>query len=91
MLAVAEDLCDMSLAEDGGIATRVESMQYDLFDSGVASSYLALHELSHNGVYGKPSLASAEKGHRILTATIESIQELIESFWDDVKDLRSPG
>ena len=91
MLAVAEDLCDMSLAEDGGIATRVESMQYDLFDSGVASSYLALHELSHNGVYGKPSLASAEKGHRILTATIESILELIESFWDDVKDLRSPG
>lgn len=90
MMAVAEDLCDMSLAEDGGIPTRVESMRYDLFDSGVASSYQPFHKLSHNGVYGRPSLASAEKGHRILSATVESIQELIESFWDDVKDLRSP-
>ncbi|MDP7396992.1 MAG: creatininase family protein [Lentisphaeria bacterium] len=89
MLALAEELCDMSLAEDGGIPTRVESMRYDLFGGGVASSYQPFHELSHNGVYGKPSLASAEKGHRILSVTVESIQELIESFWDDVKDLPS--
>jgi len=90
MLAVAADLCDMSRAVDGGIPQRVESMRFDFFGGGVASSYQAFHELSDNGVYGKPSLASADKGHRVLTATVASIQELIESFWEDVKDLQCP-
>jgi creatinine amidohydrolase len=91
MLAIAEDLCDMSRAADGGIPQRVESMRFDLFGGGVASSYQSFHQLSENGVYGKPSLASAEKGHRVLTVTVEAIQELIESFWEDVKDLQGPA
>jgi len=65
-------------------------MRSDMFQSGLASSYRPFHKLSHNGVYGKPSLASAEKGRRILDAAVESIQELIESFWEDVKQLAAP-
>lgn len=87
LLEIAPELVDMTQAEDGGIPHRVESMHFDLFQSGLASNYRAYNKLSHNGVYGKPTLASAEKGRRILNAAVESIQELIEDFWEDVKQL----
>jgi len=90
LLQIAPELVDMTQAEDGGIAHRTESMRFDMFQRGLASSYRPYHELSHNGVYGKPSLASAEKGQRILEAAVVSIQELIESFWEDVKQLAAP-
>ena len=84
ILAVAEELVDMTKAEDGGNPQRVDSMNFDLFGGGVASSYQDYKEATHNGVFGKPTLASAEKGERILAAAVQSIQELIESFWKDV-------
>jgi creatinine amidohydrolase len=87
MLAVAHELCDMNVAEDGGIPPRVDSMRFDFFRGGLASHYQAFNELSHNGVFGRPSLASAEKGERVLTAAVTAIRDLIESFWSDVKDL----
>jgi len=59
-------------------------MWFDMLN-GLASSYRPYHELSQNGVYDKPSLASAEKGQLILRAAVESIQELIESYWKDVQ------
>ena len=62
----------------------------DFFRGGVASHYQAFNELSHNGVFGKPSLASAEKGERILAAAVEAIRELMESFWPDIKKLQAP-
>jgi len=91
ILAVEEALVDMARAEDGGNPQRVESMNFDLFGGGVASSYQDYNEATHNGVFGRPSLASAEKGERLLAASVQSIQELIESFWNDVKDLKAPA
>jgi len=62
MLQIAPERVDMTRAEDGGIPHRAESMRFDMFQGGLASSYRPFHSLSHNGVYGKPTLASAEKG-----------------------------
>jgi len=83
MLAVAPDLVDMSLAEDDGIQHRVESMHFDLMHGAAASCYRPFDVLSGNGVYGKPSLASEEKGQRILEAAATAIQTLIAEFWPD--------
>ncbi len=91
LLAIAPELCDMSQAEDGGIPHRIESMQFDFFRGAIASNYRAFNEMSHNGVYGKPSHATAEKGKQVLETTVESIQELIEGFWADVPELSAPG
>lgn len=91
LLEIYPELVDMDLAEDGGIQQRVESMDFDFFRGGNASFYRAFHVMSHNGVYGKPSLASAEKGTRVLEGTVASVQELIESFWPDVKELAAPA
>jgi len=87
VLAIAEELVDMSQAEDGGNPHRVKSMAFDFFRGGVASNYRDYKEVTHNGVYGKPTLATADKGERVLAAAVESIQELLEDFWPDIKNL----
>ena len=83
MLAIAPELIDMELAEDGGIQHRVKSMGFDMFQSGNAACYRPFERLSHNGVFGKPSFASAEKGRKLLEAAADGVRELIVSFWDD--------
>ena len=83
MLAIAPELVDMNLAADGGIQPRVESMWFDLTRGGAAANYRPFHVLSHNGVYGKPSLASAEKGKKLLESAAEGVRDLIVEFWAD--------
>jgi creatinine amidohydrolase len=83
MLAIAPELADMSLAEDGGIQHRVEPMQFDLLHAPVATCYRPFDVLSRNGVFGKPSLASAEKGRRILDEAVAALRGLIAGFWPD--------
>ena len=84
VLAIAKELVDMTIAKDGGNPQRVDSMNFDLFGGGVASSYQDYKEATRNGVLGKPTLASPQKGEQILAACVQSIQELIEGFWKDV-------
>ena len=79
--AVAPQLVDMSQAQDGGVQHRVESMWFDLIEGPRAACYRPFHVLSENGVFGKPSLATAEKGEKILDAAVQSIQELLTEFW----------
>lgn len=83
MLAIAPQLVNLDAAEDGGIQHHVESMWFDAFQGPVAACYRPFHVLSHNGVYGRPSLASEKKGRRLLEATVESLKELIVEFWPD--------
>jgi creatinine amidohydrolase len=83
MLTIAPDLVDMSLAEDDGIQHRVESMWFDMLHGPAATCYRPFDVLSKNGVFGRPSLASAEKGRRILDATTVALRELIGGFWPD--------
>ena len=79
--AIAPQLVDMSLARDAGIQHRVESMWFDLMQGPRAACYRPFNVLSENGVFGKPSLASAQKGEKILEAAVESIKELLTGFW----------
>jgi creatinine amidohydrolase len=81
--AVAPEMVDMSLAEDDGIQHRPESMHFDMLHGPAASCYRPFDKLSRMGVFGKPSLASAEKGERVLAETIAALHELITEFWPD--------
>ena len=81
--AIAPELVDMSLAEDGGIQHRVESMWFDMLHGPAATCYRPFDVLSQSGVFGKPSLASAEKGRRILDEVAAALRELIVGFWPD--------
>ena len=85
--AVAPELVDMSLAVDGGPEPRTESMRFDLLHSPVASFYQPFDVLSPSGVFGNPSLASPEKGRRILDVTVEALRKLITEFWPDFMGL----
>jgi len=91
LLEIDPDRVDMDLSEDGGMPQRVDSMNFDFFRGGNAAFYRPFHVMSHNGVYGKPSLASAEKGRLLLEETVAAVQELIESFWTDVQELSVPA
>jgi creatinine amidohydrolase len=87
MLAIAPELVDMSAAEDGGVQHRVASMRFDMLHGPAATCYRPFDALSHNGVFGKPSLAWAEKGRRILDEATAALRELIAGFWPDFAGL----
>jgi len=81
--AIAPELVDMSLAKDDGIQHRQPSMHFDMLHPPAATCYRPFHVLSQDGVFGKPSLASPEKGQRILAEVVEALGELITGFWTD--------
>lgn len=81
--SVAPQTVDMSSAVDDGIQHRPASMHFDMLHGPAASCYRPFDKLSGSGVFGSPSLASAEKGERVLAETAEALHELISEFWPD--------
>ena len=83
---IAPELVDLEAAakDDGGIQHRVKSMWFDLFQSPVAQCYRPFDVLSETGAWGKPSLASEEKGQKILDLCVDALKELIVEFWPEV-------
>jgi creatinine amidohydrolase/Fe(II)-dependent formamide hydrolase-like protein len=58
-------------------------MWFDMLHGPAATCYRPFHVLSQSGVFGKPSLASVEKGRRILDEVVTALQGLIGGFWHD--------
>ena len=83
---IAPELVDLESAanNDGGIQPRVKSMWFDMLQSPVAHCYRPFDQLSETGAWGKPSLASKEKGKKILDLCVEGLKELIVEFWPEV-------
>jgi creatinine amidohydrolase len=81
--AIAPQRVDMSLAADDGIQHACESMHFDMLRGPAATCYRPFDKLSRTGVFGKPSLASAEKGERVLAETTAALHDLIADFWPD--------
>jgi creatinine amidohydrolase len=83
ILAVSPQSADMDAAADDGIQPREPSMHFDMLHGPAASCYRPFDKQTRSGVFGKPSLASAEKGERILAETVAALHELIGGFWRD--------
>jgi creatinine amidohydrolase/Fe(II)-dependent formamide hydrolase-like protein len=81
MLALHPDLVNMALAVDDGLPPRAEPLQHDLLRGPAAALAIPMHRLTQHGVYGRPTLATAEKGRRILQETVAALRDLIVACW----------
>jgi creatinine amidohydrolase len=81
MLALHPQLVNMALAVDDGLPPRAKQLQSDLLSGPAATLSLPMDRLTRDGVYGRPTLANAEKGRRILHETVCALRELIEACW----------
>lgn len=71
LLAVRPDLCRMERAVK----------EYPFVPATYGVSSLSLGSLSQSGVFGDATLASAEKGEKLLRAAVDRIVNVIESAW----------
>lgn len=75
------DLVDMSQAQDDGPANARHPFRGDLLAGGAATLSLPFDKMTRRGVYGRPRLASPEKGRKIVQATIAELVNMIEVAW----------
>jgi creatinine amidohydrolase len=81
MLALHPGLVNMALAVDDGLPPPAKPLQHDLLSGPAAALAIPMHRLTQYGVYGRPTLAKAEKGHRILEETVAALRDLILTCW----------
>ncbi len=81
MLALHPALVNMALAVDDGLPSPAKALQHDLLRGAAATLATPMHQLTRHGVYGRPSLASAEKGRRIIEEVVAALRELIVDCW----------
>jgi creatinine amidohydrolase len=83
ILAIEPALVDMAQARDDGIPQAAPQLRGDLLSAGSATLSRPFDRATRHGVFGRPTLASAEKGQRILQCVVEELRSLIESCWPD--------
>ena len=81
MLALHPNLVNMALAVDDGLPSPVKALQHDLLRGAAATLATPMHRLTQHGVYGRPSLANADKGRRILEEVVASLRDLVAACW----------
>jgi creatinine amidohydrolase len=81
MLHLHPALVDMSKAVDDGIVPDAEQLRGDLLVGPKAGLAKPFHEITKHGVIGKATLATAEKGRRVLVATVGEYVKLIRAVW----------
>ena len=87
ILAMRPELVDRSAIVDDGIAPASPLLKFDLLSGGPTVRSLPFDQISTSGVWGKPSKATAEKGHAILDIVIPSIKELLQAHWPSAPGL----
>lgn len=77
-LYLNEEKVNKNLICDDGIADTSGYFGRGMFVGSSVSAVLNFSEITKNGVYGKPSLASKEKGCAAFTAIVDRIVEFIK-------------
>jgi creatinine amidohydrolase len=83
IMAIRPELVDHDAIADDGIAPKSELLHADLLSGGPAVLSLPFDKITKNGAWGKPTLASAEKGEAILNIVIPALKELLAAYWRD--------
>jgi creatinine amidohydrolase len=91
MLALRPDLVDMSLARDDGIPQSPSQLRGDLLRGGGATRALAFDRISESGVFGKPTLATADKGRQIIDIALGAFEQLLRETWPDAPGIAGRG
>jgi creatinine amidohydrolase len=81
MLAFHPNLVKMALAVDDGLPSPAKLLQFDLLGGPAATLTRPMDRITQHGVYGRPTLATAEKGRRILQEIVAALRELIVTCW----------
>ncbi len=85
MLYFRPELVHMELSVDDGIPPEAPQLRSDLFTrTASASLSYPFDKLTRNGVFGRPSLASARKGEEIVERVVVALMELVKSCWPDL-------
>lgn len=81
MLLFEPSLVDMSQAQDDGIPTAAGPLRGDLLGAAAATLPRSFDRFTRHGVFGRPTLASVEKGEKIAQCVTEALQSLLRSCW----------
>lgn len=84
LMAVAPELVAKNGMRDDGVQPRTAALHFDLLHGSAAGFYRPFHAFSTSGVFGMPSLASPEKGDRVLAEAVEALRLLLSDFWPDI-------
>lgn len=80
----------LHLAADDVRTERYEAC-YPEFSSDFGTTPMQLHPFSASGVFGDPTLATAEKGRRLIEATIDGAEAALGDFVTRILVARSAG
>lgn len=83
MLVLQPDLVDMKAAEDGGFVNPAPQLRGDLLGGSDAKFSIPFHKMTANGAFGRPTLATKEKGQRVIDHTAKTIRDLLASVWGE--------
>jgi creatinine amidohydrolase len=81
MLVLHPELVDMKKAKDDGPASDQPPFRGDLFGGSSAAWARPFHKMTKRGVFGRPTLATIEKGRKILDLTIGEYKHMLEVAW----------
>jgi creatinine amidohydrolase len=87
MLHLHPDLVDMSKAADDGDGSVQPPFRSDLLTGSLAARGSKFDMMTKNGVWGKPTLATAAKGKAVLDLTVQELAKMIHVIWPDTKPL----
>ncbi|MBU2904090.1 creatininase family protein [Arenibacter algicola] len=76
LLVIAPDLVGKTQIENGANVATFDWAEGDMLHAGKASYYRTMKSMTSNGVFGDPTLASAEKGVKISECVILALKQL---------------
>ena len=87
VMALRPELVNRAAIVDDGIAPTSPLLKFDLLSGGPTIRSIPFEQYTTSGVWGKPSLAKAEKGLHILKVVIPLIRDILEAHWPDAPGL----
>jgi len=88
ILALRPELVDGEAIVDDGIAPASPLLRADLLSGGPTVRSQPFDQITTSGVWGKPSLATAEKGRAILDVVVPEIKQVLRAHWPSAPGLR---
>ncbi len=83
MLAIHADLTDMSKAKTDGCNPPSQFSRGEMLFAPLVATFKTFKNTTHNGGFGDPTVATAQKGERILQAIDKGLRALCEDFFAD--------
>lgn len=81
MLAINPDLVNKTEIAKGGNVPTFDWAEGDMLQGGRASYYRTMKTMTPNGVFGDPTMASAEKGIKISTCVVSALKKLVADVY----------